>query len=347
MTLQDNQTGKKRRVQMRDIAEHAGVAVSSVSRVLNQSGSVSSELEQKVLQAARELGYPLLKREAQLKLRNILLCSYWQLKHLHEFYASIIGGVESECNDLGCHMNYITVRPAIDHLDPIRVRIEQGDVDGLILLAFDRQECLNIMLALDLPVVLVNAYNPLIGIDALVPNGRMGAMLATRYLIQCGHRRILHATRLERVTMLQRHEGYQAMLATHNIACDPNLVLPLKNFNVEDVYQQMKQFLAEHPVDYTAILAGSDEAAFGIMRALQEEQYRIPDDISIIGFNNSSMAPFASPPLTTVHIETAELGRLAVKRLLERAQFPDMTPIYLELGTHLVIRDSVRTIEED
>lgn len=347
MASQDERSGKTRRVQMRDIAERAGVAVSSVSRVLNRSGSVSAELEEKVLLAARDLGYPLLKREAQLKLRNILICSFWQLNHLHEFYARIIGGIERESAELGCKVNFVTVKPAVDHLEPIRARIDQGDIDGLILLSFDREECLNAMLALNLPTVLVNAYNPFFPFDSLVPNGRMGAMLATRHLIENGHRRILHATPLRRVTMFQRHEGFQAMLQAHDIPYDPELILVLKNLDVEDVYQQMRQFLVDHPVNYTAILVASDEAAFGIMRALQEAGYRIPDDVSIIGFNNNSMASFVSPPLTSVHIESEELGRWAVNRLLERAQFPDMTPIYLELATRLVLRDSVRAIEKE
>ena len=133
------------------------------------------------------------------------------------------------------------------------------------------------------------------------------------------------------------------MLEEAGIAYDPNLVVELE-INAEETYKAMRQKLAHEEIDFTAVFCANDISAMGFMRAAQELNLRIPQDISVIGFDDIAPAAFLSPPLTTVRIESAELASLALRRLIDRANTPNLTSIRVSLACRLMERQSVRCL---
>ncbi|KAB8140033.1 LacI family transcriptional regulator [Chloroflexia bacterium SDU3-3] len=336
----DDQKNASRRIQQREIAELAGVSISTVSRVLSSAPGISEAVQQRVLAAAAQLGYQRGTARPASRIQNITLLTSLQLAPgLDPFHAAVLSGVEQAAAQEGLHLSYASVGGPDSTLD----RLRQNAVDGLLLLSIDEPELIDQITALALPTVMINVDHRELPIDAFLPDNRLGALLAMRHLIACGHRRILHITSLQRRTIRRRAEAYQVALAEAGIAYDPQLVLDIP-INAESSYEAMRQRLAKKQLDFTAVFCANDLAAMGVMRAVQEAGLRIPHDLSVVGFDDIATSAYLSPPLTTVRIEAAELAALAVRRLIERAAAPERTSIRVSLACRLIERQSVARI---
>jgi DNA-binding LacI/PurR family transcriptional regulator len=332
------------RVQQREIAQRAGVSVSTVSRVLNNSSGIRDELRQRVVAAALELGWAGVTPHPQNVLRHVsIVTPATPGSTLDPFNTDVLGGVEAECRRQGIQLNYAVLDHDPEQKSAILAKLEQINIDGLLLLGIDDSALLEHILAEELPAVIINAEHPLLPIDAFLPNNQAGSLIAMQYLIAHGHRQIMHITHRGRSTIRRRHDQYRAALEEAGIAYDPTLVLDVP-LSPETVYAEMQRFLASGPPPFTAIFCANDLAAIGALRALQEAGYRIPNDVSIIGYDDLSLAAFLSPPLTTIRIERQELGARAVRGLIERAANPSQTPIRVELATRLIERQSVAAV---
>lgn len=328
-------------MQQREIAELAGVSVSTVSRVLSNAAGISEPVQQRVLAAAAELGYQRNAARPAGRLQNVnLLTSLALPSGLDPFHADVLSGVELACSHEGLHLSYATVGGGASSEGLVLDRLRQKQVDGLLLLSIDDPALIESVRALNAPTVMINVDQRELPIDTFLPDNRLGGLLAVRHLIARGHRRILHVTASQRRTIRRRTEAYQAALAEAGIPYDPQLVLEAP-INAEAVYDAVRRYLAQGPVNFTAVFCANDLAAMGLMRAAQEAGLRIPRDMSVVGFDDIAAAAFLSPPLTTVRIKAAELAKLAVRRLIDRAETPDLTPIRVSLACSLVERQSV------
>ena len=339
----------RRRVQQREIAAAAGVSISTVSRVLNNVGNVtiSHDVKERVRRAAIHLGYPVEQTEqleqSTYKAEHIVLFinPVTQNASRDPFSSDIMAGVETECRQRSIHVSHIILEASAASTAFALEQITDSDNDGFIFLGTDNHLLLEQVCALHDTVVLINAEHEDLPIDTFLPDNDRGARSAVRYLLQHGHRKILHATDLLRPTIRRRHDAYRAVLEAANIPYEPDLVLNIGEVGLDTAYTHMKAFLAgPHPA-FTAVFAANDATAIGIVRAIQEAGLSVPQDISVIGFDDSAFAAFLQPPLTTMRVEREELGRLAVRRLLERKQEPGLTPIRVELRSRLIERQSV------
>lgn len=325
------------RLRQRDIARAANVSISTVSRVLNNVDSISQHVRERVLRAAAELGY---QSEGE-KLKSIHLFADVRLAD-SPFYHNIMTGIEEECRRHDIALNYMVVEQGPGNHARVLEKVMQHSADGLLFVAQDDRELLEQALSLNFRVVLVNAEHEGLPIDTFLPDNQVGPLLAVRYLIKRGHRAILHVTSLRRKTLRRRYEAYRRALAEAGIAYDPQLVLELEEpFNMASVYQTMKTFLAKQAPTFTSIFCTNDLSAFGVARALQEVGLRVPQDISLVGYDDLPMSAFMSPPLTTVNVDCQALGTMAVQRLVERAVTPNLVPIRVELFSRLIERQSV------
>ncbi len=330
-----------RRVQQREIAERAGVSVSTVSRVLNNAPGISEPIQQKVLAAAAELGYQRAEARRPGRMQNVsLLTSLPLAPGLDPFHADVLSGVEQACGREGLHLSYATFGSGAPNAEQTLDRLRQNGVDGLLLLSVDEPGLIEQIRALGTPLVMINVDRRELPVDTVLPDNRLGGLLAVRLLIAQGHRRILHIASSQRRTIRRRTEAYQAALAEAGLPFDPALVVDV-SLNPESSYEAMRQRFAAGPPDFTAVFCANDLAAMGLLRAAQEAGLRIPQDLSVVGFDDIATAAFLSPPLTTVRIEAAELAALAVRRLIDRAAAPDLTPIRISLACRLVERQSV------
>lgn len=326
-------------VRQRDIARRAGVSASTVSRVLNDLPGISSGLRQQVRAAAADLGF----QDGQLRRRRLshvaLFAAAPHRGIAHDaFYGDILGGVEAECRRYDIHLSFAIVEsgagPAF-----VRERVGRNGIDGLLFLAIDDARVLTAALALGVPTAVINAEHPDLPIDTLLPDNEAGPRRAVRHLVDRGHRRILHATATERATLRRRHNAVRAAIAETGAVDDPALIVEVP-MAIEGAHATMQRLLAAPP-DFTAVVCVHDLAAVGVMRALLEAGRRIPEDVSVVGFNDLPLTGHLMPPLTTVRIAREELGILAVRRLLDRAEDPTLTPVRIDLATSLVERGSV------
>jgi DNA-binding LacI/PurR family transcriptional regulator len=341
MAVNRSSSSSARRIQQREIAERAGVSVSTVSRVLNNVAGISETVTQKVLAVAAELGYQQGDTQPANTLQNVfLLTSLPQAPLLDPFHAEVLSAVEQECGRAGLHFGYASVRNGAARIELVAERLRRNTVDGLLLLSIDDAGLIEQIGALGLPTIMINVDRPELAIDTFLPDNSQGALLAMNHLIAQGHQRILHVTWSERSTIRRRREAYESALAGAGLPYDPRLVVEAK-MNADDTYQEMKRKLTEEKVDFTAAFCANDLGAMGFMRAAQEAGYRIPEDISVIGFDDIESAAYLSPPLTTVRIETVELAKLALKRLHDRVAAPELTPIRVSLACRLIERQSV------
>jgi LacI family transcriptional regulator len=166
-----------------------------------------------------------------------------------------------------------------------------------------------------------------------------GAYKATEYLIELGHRRIGFITgAMDQICAQDRSAGYEAALADHGITFDPELVFEGDFFRPLGYAGARALLELSHPP--TAIFASNDVSAFGVMEAVREHGLRIPDDVSIVGFDDIPQAAHVHPPLTTVRQPLEEMGRAATRMLLEHIQDPLHPPERVQLPTELVLRQS-------
>ncbi|GCE10018.1 LacI family DNA-binding transcriptional regulator [Dictyobacter aurantiacus] len=329
----------RRRILQKDIANAAGVSISTVSRVLNNVDVISDDLRERVLKAATALGYQ--SKTDQLRQINLFI-SLITSSNLSsdQFHSAIMVGVEEECRRHDIRLSHIVVKPDDINRAQILERVWSNPDDGHIFMSVDDNDLLKSILEYNFRVISINAEHKNLGIDTILPDNEYGAHLAVQYLIDHGHRQILHTTRLVRSTIKRRHEAYKATLHDAGIPYNPALILDT-SMVMQDAYQRMKRFLyAPHP-EFTAIFCANDSSAIGIARALQEANVRIPQDVSIVGFDDIPMAEFTVPALTTIRVEREEMGRLAVRRLLERSTNPHLLPIKVEIITRLIERQSV------
>lgn len=333
-----------RRLSQRAIATAAGVSISTVSRVLNHADTISPDIRERVLIAASSLGYPLETN----KLENIMLFIPPTVISAisGQFEAGIIAGIEAECRSHGIRLILTNIGPDPGTTRFVLDRIKDNDRDGFIFLSQDNHALLEEVHTLSHRVVVINSDDKDLAIDTILPDHAAGAAIAVRYLIENGHKNILHVASFLRSTVKQRYTSYRATLEEAGIAYDPALVLVLDgSLQMEVAYEKMKKFLADAHPAFSGIFCVNDATAMGIMRALQEAGLSIPQDVSIIGFDDIGFVAFLNPPLTTIRIERAELGKLAVRRLLERVEEPHLAPVRIELGCRLIERQSVASIK--
>jgi DNA-binding LacI/PurR family transcriptional regulator len=329
-----------RRIQQRQIAERAGVSISTVSRVLNNVSGISDAVRHRVYLAANELGQDAVAMPEPTGARHLSLFAPAQDPTRDPFNADIASGIEEECRRLGIHLSYATLgHHTPDDLQLLDRAFAHG-VDGTLTVSLDDQKLIAAIMARNVPLVLINSEYPELPVDTYLPDNQIGPLLAMRHLIAHGHRRILFLTHFQRVTIQRRYEAYRRALDEAGIPFDPDLVIDVEML-AEPAHQAMRQILAQGRPSFTAVFCANDVTAIGALRAMHEAGLQIPRDVSIVGYDDLPMTAFLSPPLTTVRIERKELGARAVRGLLDRMASPHQTPVRVELASRLIQRESV------
>ena len=340
--------GTPRIATIRDVAQHAGVSVATVSRILSGTYPSAPATRAKVLRAVRELDYVAnahARGLAGVRPKSVAIVVN---SVVSPHYAHVAQGVHEEAAREGrlCIVGTTGGDPERE-LAAIRLmRQEQAEavilVGNIVVDDAYRERMANYALALaKAGSQLVLCGRPPLGPDvpAIVVeyDNTAGAHAITSHLLSAGHRRILFlGRRTGYTTPDSRIAGYRAALAAYRVPHDPDLEADGTMVRDEG-YRMMRERLDREPRDFTAVFAGNDLIAAGARDALRERGLRIPDDVSMVGFDD--LPPAADVDLTTVHVPHEELGRTAV-RLALRSGTPGVAQHVL-LGTHIVVRDSV------
>ena len=329
------------RATIRDIADAAGVSIATVSRVLNDRPDVSPVTREAVLRVVREQGFSMNRNARALSGgRTGLIGVTLPMVHV-EYFSKILWGASEALYE---HEMRTVLCPTMHERDRevnLLEQLLQGTTDGaLLLLTKESNDALRALERKGYPFVVLDPRHPVDERTPVVSAAHWaGAKAATEHLLSLGHSRIGAITGPHGwVASVHRLDGYQTALAGAGVLTDPQLIAK-GNFTSESGHAAAAELLglAEPP---TAIFAFNDEMAVGAMRAATERGLRLPDDLSIVGFDDVEKAGLVTPALTTVRQPLAEMGRMAVSlltRLLERQPIEAMR---VELATKLVVRDS-------
>lgn len=324
-------------VTIHDIARQAGVSPSTVSRVLNGSTPVAEAKRAAVLAAVQALQYqPSVLAQGLARGRTSVVGVLTQ-DIGSPFYAELLKGIEQGLYGSGYHPMFASGNwRGDDEREAVEMLLSRR-VDALIVLGGQLPDTDLCGLAEQTPLVVVGRSVAGLEQQCLRVDDRQGAYRATRYLIELGHTRIAHITGLaSHQDANDRRSGYVAALAESGLVADPQLI-------VEGDFGEQSGLLAadallSRSARFTAIFTANDQLAYGARLALFRRGIRVPDDISLVGFDDQAASAYTTPPLTTMRQPTLEMGREAARAVL---RLLDGQPVELPIvQTSLVIRES-------
>jgi len=329
-----------------DVAEKAGVSLGTVSRVINKDAHVAPDTRQRVENVMSEMGYVANRQAQSLKSSKTNVIGVLVPDLGTGYIGEIMRGIDSELAlsqlDL---MLFTTHRTAIKEASYV-ANLVQGMVDGLLLvLPRNPADYTGTLARRSFPFVLIDHQGTGESIPAVGATNWQGAYNATEYLLKIGHKRIgFISGAMDLGAAIDRLEGYKAALRAHHMEADDRLIYS-GTFFQPDGYAGASDLLeSENPP--TAIFASNDVMAMGAMDAVRSRGLRVPEDVSILGFDDIPQAELVRPALTTVRQPLEQMGRVATQMLLDMLKNPDKKVNRLELPTELIIRSSTQPLND-
>jgi LacI family transcriptional regulator len=328
---------------MRDVAKKAGVSVSTVSHVINETRFVSDETRVRVLSAMNDLNYQPNKLASSLRRKDKRTQTLGLLvpDSLNPFFTEALRGVEDACFEANYNVFLCNSenRPEKE-LEYLEVLISK-QIDGIILISTGTQDSLELLKHNKITPVLVDRELGHSTCDSVMVENEIGGQIATQYLIDLGHQRIACITGPSHLTpSAKRVHGYRKTMQDAGLPIDEAMIVQ-GDFRPQSGYSGMSTLLS-HPNPPTAVFACNDMMAIGAMHAINEADLHIPDDISIVGFDDIMFASYTMPPLTTVAQPSYEMGLIAAEILINRLADARSKSRQEVLSPTLVIRESCR-----
>lgn len=324
------------------VARMAGVSPSTVSRILNGTAVVSDVKKEAVESAIKQLGFvpnPVARGLAGGRTFSIGVITQ---AIDSPFYGMALSGIEHELDRVGYSALYVSgewnAKEEAKCIDVLRSR----RVDGIIVLTGRLTDKALKVCAQTKPLVVTGRTLKAPGLYSLNFDNFEGGRLATQHLLDLGHRRIVFIKGVEQhADANERLRGYRAALESAGLVYDPDLVVP-GDFLESGGLQAVNQLLERHVV-FSAIFAANDQMAFGAALGLYRHGLRVPDDVSLVGFDDLPVSMYALPPLTSVHESAYELGCLAASSILQLME--GNTPTGEVPAPFLMVRESSKRLE--
>jgi len=332
--------GMNSKVTIIDVAAEAGVSFGTVSRVINNDVHVKKETRERVLKTMQKLGF-VANRQARSLAGGRLNSIGVLVPDLGTAYiGEIMRGIDAELSLTNLDLIlYTTHRTASKEANYV-ANLAQGMVDGLLLVLPRRPvDFIGTLTQRKFPFVLIDHQGTGRDCPAVGAANWQGGYNATEYLIKLGHKRIGFITGwMDLGCATDRLDGYRSALRTYHIPDAPELIYEGTFFQLDGYTGASVMLdLLEPP---TAIFASNDVMAMGVMDAVRNRGLRVPDDLSVIGFDDIPQASLIHPALTTISQPLEKMGRVATQILLELLQLPDKQAERIELPTQLIVRDS-------
>src|SRR5687767_7599366 len=340
MASQTDTHGK--RATIRGVASAAGVSIATVSRVLNGRPDVAPETREAVLRAVREQGFSTNRNARALSGGRTGLIGVTVPLVEAAYFGLILSGTSEALYEQDMRIVLCPTLHEHDREVTLLDRLIRGTTDGAVLMLPEESSAeLKALQDQGFPFVVVD---PRVSLDETIPvvsaAHAAGARAATEHLLELGHRRIGAITGPpEWIACTERINGYHGALAAAGVLPDPALVA-VSDFRNGPVTAAAATALLDLPDPPTAIFAFNDNVAVGVMRAARARGLRIPEDLSVVGFDDSEQAEIVVPTLTTVRQPLAEMGRMAVSLLLRLLENQRVDALRIQLATKLVVRES-------
>lgn len=330
---------------IKDVAKMAGVSTTTVSHVINKTRHVADETKQTVLDAIKALNYSPSAVARSLKVNTTKSIGMVVTTSETPYFAEIIHAVEEQCYRQGYSLFLCNTQNDPDKLKNHLEMLAKKRVDGVLVMCSEyKDDSRDLLKSFSyLPIVIMDwgPVNP--DTDLILDNSFEGGYLAGKHLVDNGHKKIGYlSAELTKVTAKQRYQGFIKALSEADVEMKSEWLFE-GSFEPEDGYECMNRLLAleDRP---TAVFCCNDIMALGAISAITEKGYRVPDDFSVIGYDNVHSSRFFAPPLTTIHQSKARLGERALRLLFERIAHKDAKRETIEIHPELVIRKSVKKI---
>lgn len=333
-------------VTIKDVAALAGVSPSTVSRTCKNNPSISEETKERVRKAMAELGYEPNFQASNLASQNsrtigIILPASAKEVYENSFYLEAIQGISHYCNGRQYMTTIVTGQDEAEILDAVRSMSRSGKVDGFIILYSKKDDpVIDYLFNEGLLYILIGKATQYTNQTIYIDNDNLLAgREAAEYLYQLGHRRIAYlGSDSSLMFSADRKAGYQLALASHQLPVPPEYCVEVKNVS-ENNEEAIRGLLMQKDRP-TAILVSDDILAVSLERVCLENHLAIPEDLSIISFNNSLFARLTSPQLTSIDIGAGQLGSEAASQIINHIENPNLLATKIIVPHHLIERDS-------
>jgi LacI family transcriptional regulator len=332
-------------VTIAEIADRAQVSRSTVVRALNKKGYVSADKRALIESVAEELGYVPNKIAQGLKTQSSKMIGHiMPSSYPNPFFAQISNSIENAARRLGYSVLTMITDRDIDREKGMIEDLLGRMVDGIVFTSTFTSDPIRKVADLKVPIVMIERADDMDNVDAIMSKDQDGSLMATTHLIERGHRHIAYiGHRPIYQVEKNRMAGFAKAMKLHFDRSELSGCMELVDqYTPEEGYDAVKRLFARDS-SFSALFVGSDILAVGVMQYFYEKRIRVPDDISVIGFDNTYSVTMA-PQLTTVALPVDVMGRKAVEIIHNRTTNPDARMKRYRLSPELLERDSVRNL---
>jgi LacI family transcriptional regulator len=337
---------------IKDVAKKANVSVATVSLVIHNHQRISSDTKRRVRRAIEDLNYYPVRTARGLvsqKSGNIgFIVTEDHFSRSEPFYTQIFLGTEFQARESEYYVLLTTVNSDFTTNTNLPRFILERNVEGVILAGKIPPSLIENLKNLEIPLVFVDYYPPQGNYPVVMIDNSAGGTKATQHLIDCHHTRIAFiAGDIAHPSISERFQGYKMALEKNQIPYDPSLVVidepyPAREFGYHAAGKMLQR--DNHP---TAIFACNDAMAIGVLQYLKERKIKVPDDISIIGFDDVEANLSMDPPLTTIRVPKVEMGIEAIKLMTEILQQKQTRSRKILVPVDLIVRQSTCEFKMD
>ena len=333
-------------ISIKDIAKQAGISASTVSRVVNGKKSVSSKKREQILKLIEETGYVPNRAARSMVLKRSFTVGIIIPDTFNMFQRQLFSIMERHLESFGYHTLFFFVTFEDKSEDACLNRLKSEKPDGVIMIHEMKSQLFYEYIAkTGLPVVSATFHYP--GISAIHVNEERASKDAVNHLIGLGHRNIVMISGDGFTFGRQRAEGFFQALTEADIAWDKNRVVFVRHYTPEfGMYGMKELLLREGKRSFTALFAATDELAIGAIRVLNDEGLRVPEDVSVVGFDDIDIAKYMNPRLTTISQPLEDIAEKTALTLYRQITGNETTKDELILSYKLVIRESTRALRK-
>lgn len=327
---------------IKDVAKRAGVSTTTVSHVINKTRFVADKTTQAVNKAIKALNYSPSAVARSLKMKQTNTIGLLTVTSDTPYFAELIKIIQNSCYQKGYMLILCNSQKELDKQKSYLAMLSQKRIDGLLVMCSEYpQELLDVLNYYShIPMIIMDWDKPNTLTDYIEDNGFHGGYTAGQYLIKRGHRDIGTITGLQNEhTGRVRHQGFMQALKDAGITPNQDWIVEA-DFHPELGYEGLKKILA-CPCHPTALFCGGDVIALGAICAAQEAGLKIPEDLSLIGYDDLHSSKYYNPPLTTIHQPKYQLCEKAISLLLDRMINKNNVRHFIELTPTLIERSSV------
>lgn len=329
-----------------DIAREAGVSATTVSKVINNKGRISEKTRKKILSIIEELHYQPNVLASAMKGKSTYTIALLIPDMANPVYSEYLKHIEEYGQEHGFSVVMCSTGGSPEKEAKHIALLRQKHVDGFIIASVFKNEAVLKQLMEDkIPIVFFSLQRPELPIASVASDDYLGGYIATEHLLSLGHRRIGIIAEAATVSGTERTRGYEKALVNAGIEVDESLVTPINEPTIEGAKQHAKKLLDSEQRP-TAIFGCNDVLAIGTMLAAKELGITLPDELSIMGFDNTVMCNIVEPPLSSVAPPVQEMGRQAMELLIQQIEQKDNMKQRISLLPELVIRRSTSALNQ-